>query len=91
MWTFPFDIPFGHYLWTFAFYLLLGEDSYPCKVVSDELKTCTHLNFYGDLQQGGTRIFLVSYGLPVVPIEERDGGLVGLMTQIDWLKYCGQG
>lgn len=47
------------YLWTFAFYLLLGEDSYPCKVVSDELKTCTHLNFYGDLQQGGTRIFLV--------------------------------
>ena len=31
------------------------------------------------------------YGLPVVPIEERDGGLVGLMTQIDWLKYCGQG
>ena len=31
------------------------------------------------------------YGLPVVPIEERDGGLVALMTQIDWLKYCGQG
>ena len=31
------------------------------------------------------------YGLPVVPIEEKDGGLVGLMTQIEWLKYCGQG
>ena len=26
---------------------------------SEELKTCTHLNFYGDLQYGGTRIFLV--------------------------------
>ena len=47
------------YLWTFAFYLLLGEDSYPCNTVSEELKTCTHLNFYGDLQYGGTRIFLV--------------------------------
>ena len=38
------------YLWTFAFYLLLGQDSYPCNTVSEELKTCTHLNFYGDLQ-----------------------------------------
>ena len=47
------------YLWTFAFYLLLGQDSYPCNTVSEELKTCTHLNFYGDLQYGGTRIFLV--------------------------------
>ena len=47
------------YLWTFAFYLLLGQDSYPCNAVSDDLKTCTHLNFYGDLQYGGTRIFLV--------------------------------
>ena len=47
------------YLWTFAFYLLMGEDSYPCNTVSEELQTCTHLNFYGDLQYGGTRIFLV--------------------------------
>ena len=47
------------YLWTFAFYLLMGEDSYPCNTVSAELQTCTHLNFYGDLQYGGTRIFLV--------------------------------
>jgi len=31
------------------------------------------------------------YGLPVVPIAEKDGGLIGLTTQIDWLKYCGQG
>ena len=47
------------YLWTFAFYLLLGEDSYPCTYVSEKITTCTHLNFYGDLQLGGTRIFLV--------------------------------
>jgi transcription-repair coupling factor (superfamily II helicase) len=31
------------------------------------------------------------YGLPVVPIAEKDGGLVGLTTHLDWLKYCGQG
>ena len=31
------------------------------------------------------------YGLPVVPIAEKDGGLVGLTTKLDWLKYCGQG
>ena len=31
------------------------------------------------------------YGLPVVPIAEKDGGLIGLTTQIEWLKYCGQG
>ena len=37
------------YLWTFAFYLLLGEDAYPCNTLPDGLKTCTHLNFYGDL------------------------------------------
>jgi len=47
------------YLWTFAFYLLMGESSYPCTHVSEEITTCTHLNFYGDLQLGGTRIFLV--------------------------------
>ncbi len=47
------------YLWTFAFYLLLGENSYPCSNVSEEITTCTHLNFYGDLNYGGTRIFLV--------------------------------
>ena len=47
------------YLWTFAFYLLLGEDAYPCNTLPDGLRTCTHLNFYGDLQYGGTRIFLV--------------------------------
>ena len=31
------------------------------------------------------------YGLPVVPIAEKDGGLIGLTTHLDWLKYCGQG
>ena len=31
------------------------------------------------------------YGLPVVPVAEKDGGLVGLTTHLDWLKYCGQG
>ncbi len=31
------------------------------------------------------------YGLPVVPIAEKDGGLIGLTTHIEWLKYCGQG
>ena len=31
------------------------------------------------------------YGLPVVPIAEKDGGLIGLTTQLEWLKYCGQG
>ena len=31
------------------------------------------------------------YGLPVVPIAVKDGGLVGLTTHLDWLKYCGQG
>jgi Rieske Fe-S protein len=31
------------------------------------------------------------YGLPVVPIGEKDGGLIGLTTHLDWLKYCGQG
>ena len=47
------------YLWTFAFYLLLGENSYPCNDISEEITTCTHLNFYGDLEYGGIRIFLV--------------------------------
>tara|TARA_B100001750_G_scaffold241477_1_gene252962 strand:+ start:412 stop:1086 length:675 start_codon:yes stop_codon:yes gene_type:complete len=31
------------------------------------------------------------YGLPVVPISEKDGGLIGLTTHLEWLKYCGQG
>ncbi|MDE0741140.1 MAG: twin-arginine translocation signal domain-containing protein [Candidatus Poseidoniia archaeon] len=31
------------------------------------------------------------YGLPVVPIAEKDGGLIGLTNHLDWLKYCGQG
>lgn len=31
------------------------------------------------------------YGLPVVPLGEKDGGLIGLTTHLDWLKYCGQG
>ena len=31
------------------------------------------------------------YGLPVVPITEKDGGLIGLTTHLEWLKYCGQG
>ena len=31
------------------------------------------------------------YGLPVVPIAEKDGGLIGLTTHLEWLKYCGQG
>ena len=31
------------------------------------------------------------YGLPVVPVAEEDGGLIGLTTNLDWLKYCGQG
>ena len=31
------------------------------------------------------------FGLPVVPVAEENGGLVGLTTEIDWLKYCGQG
>ena len=31
------------------------------------------------------------YGLPVVPISEENGGLIGLTTHLDWLKYCGQG
>ena len=47
------------YLWTFAFYLLMGENEYPCRADYGEITTCTHLNFYGDLQLGGTRIFLV--------------------------------
>ena len=47
------------YLWTFAFYLLMVENEYPCRTSNSEITTCTHLNFYGDLQLGGTRIFLV--------------------------------
>ena len=31
------------------------------------------------------------YGLPVVPVAEQNGELIGLTTEIDWLKYCGQG
>ena len=31
------------------------------------------------------------YGLPVVPVAEENGELIGLTTEIDWLKYCGQG
>ncbi|MAH17931.1 MAG: hypothetical protein CL960_05525 [Euryarchaeota archaeon] len=31
------------------------------------------------------------YGLPIVPIIERDGGLVGRTDKLEWLKYCGQG
>jgi hypothetical protein len=31
------------------------------------------------------------YGLPIVPIAERDGGLIGRTDKLEWLKYCGQG
>ena len=31
------------------------------------------------------------YGLPVVPVAEKNGELIGLTTSIEWLKYCGQG
>ncbi|HJP43468.1 MAG: twin-arginine translocation signal domain-containing protein [Candidatus Poseidoniia archaeon] len=31
------------------------------------------------------------YGLPIVPIIERDGELVGRTDKLEWLKYCGQG
>lgn len=31
------------------------------------------------------------YGLPIVPLVERDGGLVGRTDKLEWLKYCGQG
>ena len=31
------------------------------------------------------------YGLPIVPIIERDGELIGQTDKLEWLKYCGQG
>jgi len=31
------------------------------------------------------------WGLPMVPLIERDGVLVGRTENIDWLKYCGMG
>jgi len=31
------------------------------------------------------------YGLPIVPIIERDGELIGRTDKLEWLKYCGQG
>ena len=31
------------------------------------------------------------YGLPIVPVAERDGGLIGRTDKLEWLKYCGQG
>ena len=31
------------------------------------------------------------YGLPIVPVAERDGGIIGRTDKLEWLKYCGQG
>ena len=31
------------------------------------------------------------YGLPIVPLVERDGELVGTTDKLEWLKYCGLG
>ena len=31
------------------------------------------------------------WGLPMVPLIERDGVLVGRTENIDWLKFCGMG
>ena len=31
------------------------------------------------------------WGLPMVPLMERDGVLVGRTETIDWLKFCGMG
>ena len=31
------------------------------------------------------------YGLPIVPLDERSGELVGKTDKLEWLKYCGLG
>ncbi len=31
------------------------------------------------------------YGLPIVPLDERNGELVGKTDKLEWLKYCGLG
>ena len=60
------------YLFTLSRLLLSDSTNYPCTPVTEEgYRSCVPLNYYGDILQGGMRLFLVS----IVAIAS--GGVIG--------------
>ena len=61
------------YLWTLAFYVMLGNsEDYPCRDFSEGYQSCVPLNYYGDLgSQAGLRIFIISLAAIA------SGGMIG--------------